>query len=198
MSEPKEGASWWQTIPGILTGVAAVITAVGGIFAAIHQSGIFAGKRSPATPPAASAETHSTSSAVIASNDSHSSSNTDSLPAQVAQVHVGHYVFKLLGSTLEPYSSDVNSKPSKFTLRLSIRVTDVGGISDYVDRRTIRLSADGAELIPENAINFAVYDKQYVDTEALFIIPSDAAKVELLLGRPGDATGRIPLTLPLH
>ena len=111
---------------------------------------------------------------------------------------MGHYVFKLLGSTLEPYSTDVNNKPSKLSLRLSIRVTDVGGISDYVDRRTIRLSADGAELIPENAINFSVYDKQYVDTEALFIIPSDAEKVELLLGRPGDATGRMPLTLPLH
>lgn len=71
------------------------------------------------------------------------------------------------------------------------------GMSDYVDRQTIRLSVDGAELMPENPINFAVYDRQSVETEALFIVPADASTIALLLGRPEDAVARLPLSLGL-
>ncbi|MFC0668528.1 hypothetical protein ACFSKY_13535 [Azotobacter chroococcum] len=46
MSEQKTGTSWWQTLPGVLTGIAAVITAVGGMIAVIYQSG-FLGKEVP-------------------------------------------------------------------------------------------------------------------------------------------------------
>lgn len=63
------------------------------------------------------------------------------------------------------------------------------GVSDYVDRTTVRLSVDGAVLIPENSINLAVYGRQSVETEAVFVIPADASAIALLLGRPGDAVG---------
>lgn len=35
---------WWQTIPGILTAIAAIITAVTGLILALHQIGVFIGK----------------------------------------------------------------------------------------------------------------------------------------------------------
>jgi hypothetical protein len=194
MGEQRGGTSWWQTLPGILTGIAAVISALGGMLAVVYQSGILEEKSSLPTPVKESPEAASTPSTVTPSSEPPESRN-EGLSTEPEQVRVGHYVFKLLGSALEPYSTDASGRPLKFSLRLSIRVTDVMGISDYVDRRTIRLSADGAEFIPENSINLGVYDKQSVETEALFIIPADAAVVELLLGRPEDATGRIPLTL---
>jgi len=34
-----------------------------------------------------------------------------------------------------------------------------------------------------------------VETEARFVIPADASTIVLLLGRPEDAIGRLPLTL---
>lgn len=37
-NEPKAG-SWWSTMPGILTGIAALVTAVAGLLAAIGQFG---------------------------------------------------------------------------------------------------------------------------------------------------------------
>jgi len=119
-------------------------------------------------------------------------------PAEPGQVRAGHYAFKLLGSKLEPYSTDKNGNPQKFALRLSLRVTDVMGTSDYVDRRTIRLAVDGAELMPENAINFAVYDRQSAETEALFLVPADASAIALLFGRPEDTVAKLPLPLNLN
>ncbi|MFC0668365.1 hypothetical protein ACFSKY_13545 [Azotobacter chroococcum] len=70
-------------------------------------------------------------------------------------------------------------------------------MSDYVDRGTVRLSVDGAELMPENSINFAVYDRQSFETEALFIVPADASIITLLFGRPEDTVARLPLSLDL-
>jgi hypothetical protein len=45
--------SWWTTMPGLLTALAAIITAVGGLVAALGQTGVFGGKS--ASPAAASA-----------------------------------------------------------------------------------------------------------------------------------------------
>jgi hypothetical protein len=146
----------------------------------------------PTLTDATPAPSPSSHPAPVSREDAGMSKNS---PKYFGQVRAGHYVFKLLGTMLEPYSTDTNGNPQKFSLRLSIRVTDVSGMSDYVDRRTIRLLVDGAELLPENSINFAVYERQSAETEAVFIVPADASSVELLLGRPEAATGKLPLAL---
>lgn len=189
MSEQKTGTSWWQTLPGVLTGIAAVITAVGGMIAVIYQSG-FLGKEVPSSAPTAH-------SSVKVGPGAPEPLKGDPQPEEPDQVRAGHYAVKLLDTKLEPYSADKNGNPTKFALRLSIRVTDFMGMSDYVDRGTVRLSVDGAELMPENSINFAVYDRQSFETEALFIVPADASTITLLFGRPEDTVARLPLPLDL-
>lgn len=193
MSEQKTGTSWWQTLPGVLTGIAAVITAVGGMIAVIYQSGLL-GKEAPSSLASPRDQNHSPVKARPTAPDSRKG---DPQPGEAGQVRAGHYAFKLLGTKLESYSTDKNGNSQKFALRLSIRVTDVMGMSDYVDGRTVRLSVDGSELMPENSINFAVYDRQSVETEALFIVPADASAIALLLGRPEDTVARLPLPLNL-
>jgi len=47
MGEPQKPASWWQTLPGILTAIAAVITAVSGLVALLFQNGVLGGKTDP-------------------------------------------------------------------------------------------------------------------------------------------------------
>ncbi len=44
-----ESKGWWQTLPGLLTAAAAIITAVTGLLVAVHQTGFF--DRSPQLPP---------------------------------------------------------------------------------------------------------------------------------------------------
>jgi hypothetical protein len=53
--EPPKPQSWWQTLPGVLTAVATIITAATGLIVALNQAGVLSGKekidsRSPAPP----------------------------------------------------------------------------------------------------------------------------------------------------
>jgi len=41
MAEEQKPQNWWQTVPGILTATAAIITAVTGLILALHQAGVF-------------------------------------------------------------------------------------------------------------------------------------------------------------
>lgn len=44
MTEAPKPQSWWQTLPGLLTAFAGIITAVTGLFAALYQGGIIGHK----------------------------------------------------------------------------------------------------------------------------------------------------------
>ena len=52
MEDDKKTPNWWTTLPGILTGIAATITAFTGLLVALNQMGI-AHKPVPAPSPAA-------------------------------------------------------------------------------------------------------------------------------------------------
>lgn len=47
MSESPKPASWWQTLPGILTALAAIITALSGFVALLFQHGVLGPKSGP-------------------------------------------------------------------------------------------------------------------------------------------------------
>src|SRR6266403_256217 len=49
MAEEEKKAGFWATLPGILTGVAAVMTAVGGLILGLYQYGVLGSKRAVTT-----------------------------------------------------------------------------------------------------------------------------------------------------
>jgi len=49
-SEPAKSQSWWQTLPGILTAVAAILTASTGLILALNQAGVFSRASTSASP----------------------------------------------------------------------------------------------------------------------------------------------------
>lgn len=108
------------------------------------------------------------------------------------EVRSSNKLFKVLGVTQEAVGSGVRATN---TLTVSIRVTDVVGVADYVDAQTLRLAVDGAELSPENNVNTPLFERQSVVVDAVFTVPADARQVELLVGREADGTERIPLRL---
>jgi len=126
---------------------------------------------------------------------------TSLLPKPVPQastgsvVQAGHLAYKLLKTDLSQYSVGPDGKPSKWALRCSIRITDVMGLSAWVENDNFRLLVDGLELPPQNPISHLVNVNGTVDTDALFIIPADVDRVELILGRSKDATAKIPIEL---
>ena len=51
MAEEQNKPNFWTTLPGILTGLAALLTALGGLFLALHQSASNVSPKDQATPP---------------------------------------------------------------------------------------------------------------------------------------------------
>jgi hypothetical protein len=47
---PKPKSSWFQTLPGVLTAVAAAVTAIAGLIGGLHQAGLFGGGDGKPTP----------------------------------------------------------------------------------------------------------------------------------------------------
>jgi hypothetical protein len=60
MDEAPKSSSWWQTLPGILTATAGIITAISGLLVVLYQSPLF---KSDVKPDGA----HSTAASVMAS-----------------------------------------------------------------------------------------------------------------------------------
>jgi hypothetical protein len=59
MSDAEKSRGWWQTLPGIITGLTAIVTALAGLVVAIQQTGWFGARtprdvtRAPVSTPAA-------------------------------------------------------------------------------------------------------------------------------------------------
>jgi hypothetical protein len=112
-----------------------------------------------------------------------------------AEVQAGHLAYKLLKTDLSQYSVGPDGKPSKWALRCSIRITDVMGLSAVVEGDNFRLLVDGVELPPQNPIGQWIYGKGTMETDALFTIPTDVDRVELIVGRSKDAAAKFPIEL---
>ena len=50
MTNPQADTHWWKTLPGVLSGLAAVLTAIGGLLLALHQVGYLGGGNADTTP----------------------------------------------------------------------------------------------------------------------------------------------------
>ena len=61
MTDPQKSASWWQTLPGILTGLAAFITAISGLIALLYQNGFLDNKKKQTRPANVTTATTSSS-----------------------------------------------------------------------------------------------------------------------------------------
>jgi len=79
--------------------------------------------------------------------------------------------------------------------RVSVRIADVQGSSDYIDNKTFHLLVDGEALTHENNINLTVYENTAVQANMTFVVPEDTSSAELLVGRATEGVARIPLEL---
>jgi len=52
MAEEQKPQKWWQTLPGVLTAIAGLLTATTGLIAILHQTGFFDASGTPTQAPA--------------------------------------------------------------------------------------------------------------------------------------------------
>lgn len=196
MNVGPQSKRWWQTVPGILTATASVITAVTGLIVALHQIGIFDGEKqkvprndtikppkvaeSPAAPPPGAPMPSSTSQVappypVI-------------LPAR-NEVRVKDFVYKILAGRLDQHA------PNKLSLKFEVRMTNNGEYPANFWAASFRLVADGVPRAPENNLNELVDGHSAKEGTVEFVIPDTTTKIGLQIGEVGEGAPTIPIAL---
>ncbi len=197
MGQDKESDSkgWWQTLPGLLTAGAAIITALTGLLVAVHQAGFFSHSTQAPTqaqvkPQPAGESPHAIDSQSAASP--HSASVASARPLtlpEISQVRSGDSVYKLLSARIEPYSSD------KVSLHLGVRMTNNGRFPANFWSDSFRLLVDGSLQAPTNSLNELLPANSSKDGDVEFAIPASASTVGLQMGDVG--AGKPTITIDL-
>lgn len=216
MADDDPKRSWWHTLPGVLTGIAAAITALGGLVVAINQTSWFARpepgttgsadeavteaapsttvtlpQREPATgaTPSESAAADSPSIDSTASDASSSDSRAVMLPTMRAYT-LGDVEFTLLNATLAPRNSESS------TLTIQVRLLNNRNYPVNFWDSQFRLLIDGIPRAPNSGLNVVVDGNAADEGDVSFIVPKSATRPQLRILFADEKTD-IPLTL-LH
>jgi hypothetical protein len=188
-----EAKRWWQTLPGLLTAAAGIITAFTGLLVAAHQVGCF----SRNTPIASQAPPHLNEESSRSSESGQGTSgplaaSTASrqltLPAN-SEVRSGEYVFKLLSARVAPYA------PDKVSLRLTVRMTNNNRFDANFWAASFRLLVDGSLQAPANNLDELVASHSAKEGEIEFVIPANTSTVGLQMGDVGEGKPSISIDL---
>ena len=192
--------SWWLTLPGLLTGVAAVITAVTGLVIGLHQIGALSSteQASPEKPEAA-VTTQNNSRPSPASSDTPTSQTPSgddasqqslALPAgmevKMGAGPEGADVYKILSARLEPYHAE------KRLLTLTIRYIHNGRGS--VIPASFRLLVDDVPRAPLFGFDGSVEMGSAKEADVGFEVPITENNVVLQISAMDEKT-EIPLDL---
>lgn len=195
--------SWWQTAPGVLTAIAALITATGGFLIVLNQIGCFdktVHKDSAVIQtPVENKETkksnseNKTNSEKLNSNDSTSgATNTGQVKLSLPDdMNFGSVRIKFLDLTRDKYSTGNSS------LKIKFRLFNEGTSYATFDYYLFRLLFDGQMLSPEKTAQGYVDPKSSKDNETLFVFPDSVKNAELQINYIYDdkQTTKIPINL---
>jgi hypothetical protein len=197
MNEGPQSKGWWQTVPGILTATASIITAVTGLIVALHQAGIFNGQKqkipqvqNDATKPPKISESRVTPSPGTPKPSS--SDQVTSYPVTLSagtEVRTGNFVYSLLAARLDRYA------PNKLSLRFEVRMTNKGSYPANFWAASFRLLIDGVLRAPENNLNELVDGHSAKEGIVEFVIPDTTTNVGLQMGDVGEGVSAIPIAL---
>lgn len=112
MSNKNEEKSFWTTVPGILTGIAAIITAIGGLIIALNAAGIFTDTNTPTPTTSTPTPTPTIGSISISSSPSGASIYLDGsyqgiTPMTIKSIEVGSYTITLEYTGYQDWSQTI-------------------------------------------------------------------------------------------
>lgn len=199
-TEGIRARTWWQTLPGMLTAAATLITAVTGLIVGLNQAGVLHGEGRP-VPPGRSGES-GTSPAVSSASTGSGSTTTPAPPVASgvplryavtfpagAEATAGAGAYRILQARVAPRSSD------KLTLTFTVRVTGVRYPGLNFFGNDFRLLVDNVPREPEDAPNLLVGLQSSKDGDVVFVVDPAARHLVLQVGEVGHETSTIPLAL---
>ena len=172
MSDEEKGRSWWHTVPGILTGVTAIISAVAGLLVAINQTGWFARPESQAT------ERNRSPIAIPQGAGANGVAGTVVMP-QLRQYQLGELVFTILSASLTARNSESG------TLSIKVRLLNNKSYTANFWNDEFRLLIDDVPQAPNGSLNELVEGNAAKDGEVTFVVPRSASTAKLRI-QAGD------------
>ena len=183
----SDSKSWWQTLPGVLTAVAAVITAITGLLVAVHQTGWF-DHRNRDQAQSASRQGGPPDAETGASRQ-HPGVKQIAIPENaVVQTEDLRYV--LVSGHVEP------SGPDRLMLRIGVRMTNNGTNPANFWSASFRLTLGDDVIAPVNLLDELVDAKSSKMGDLTFQIPANTKQLGLQMGEVGPGKPAISLHLP--
>jgi hypothetical protein len=204
MSDPDTPRSWWQTLPAVIAGLTALLTALAGLVVAVKQTGWFEARKeiavttarsaAPAANPPATATPRTprpgpTEQAGAAPAAAPGAPRALRLPA-MREYTLGpagaNVTYTLLGATLAPRNAETDA------LTIRVRMINHGRYDANFWSRSFRLVMDGVPRAPDNVLDEVVAAESAKDGEVVFALPRGAAGVRLVMSL-GDESTEVPL-----
>ena len=212
--ESKRG-SWWQTIPGILTALAGIITSGAGLLAALHQAGIIGrGDQPPTQLNQASKEqadkVESAPSVASGTTTDPSPSLSSQAPKPITgaqpkyavtfpsgneaatRIRGQPVVITMLGAKVGSQKVD-SQYVGKLVITFNTRMLNNGSRSAPFWDDFFRLIIDGVPRAPIKRLITRVEPRSAMEGDVVFEIPQSAKT--LLLSVEGEDNVQIPITL---
>ncbi len=199
MGDKEKSKSWWYTLPGVITSVTAIITALAGLVVTIRQTGWFGLQTPPAiTTPSTSTPTalpSATAPVVPPQDPSLVTSPTFSarptysvgLPA-MRDYRLGTATFTLLKAEVSPQTTEKNA------LQIRLRMMNDGRFDANFWDSSFRLIVNGVPMAPESNLNELVRGQSAKEGDVIFVVPRGTTGGKLKITYGGDST-EIPLAL---
>lgn len=194
MTEPAK--SWWHTAPGMLTAVAAIITAVTGLLVALNQAGFIGGR---AAMRDAVVEPRSTTNGEPgeASSPNGGASTPEAsrdAPGPVrfpegTSIRSGDLTYTILEGSVEPYA------PGSVLLELRVRLANNQPYPANFWDASFRLAVDGLLRAPTGGLNEIVDGNSTSEAVVEFVIPSTVREADLQMGVVGEEAPALRVTL---
>jgi hypothetical protein len=191
MGEEEKPKNWWATLPGVITSLAAAITALGGLIVAVKQTGWLDKKTLPSEAQVSTAKSapnadsklpaHSppTEKPAAAPQLGASVSRTVALPAvreatlKQLQSDGGSSTLTMLKAELSPKGGDNQ------ILKIRVRVLSLDKYPMVFGGDLFRLVVDGAPRQPDDAPNEVLQPNAAKDADIAFVIPRGISAVAL-------------------
>jgi hypothetical protein len=186
MSDNKSanGPSWWQTLPGILTGLAAIITAVTGLIIAFNRTGSRSEPVSSSSPPPVSRDAQPATT-----TESPSAGPIPLPPLHEVKLAAGAAVVTILSAQVAPIDA------ARRTLTFDVRYRNAGRYPANFWSSSYRLIVADVPREPTNLLDEVVAPDSAKEGEVVFDLPRGAKDVTLQISA-GDEKTRLPFRLP--
>lgn len=193
MSEKPPGPpSWWQTVPGILTGIAAIITAVTGLLVVFNRTG----NRSEETRPTSLSVPIGAQPASPAASPTPGPAGGAGRAERIALPALSRV--KLAGGAADVTILSAEIEPldlERRSLKFSVRYLNAGRYPANFWSSSYRLIVDDVPRAPTNSLNEVVAGDSAKEGEVIFGVPVSTKNVVLQISS-GDEKSRLPFTLP--